>query len=65
MTAMVQDFDGVRELSMAEVDAVAGGPVWALVALGATAAWVGSTYGESFLDGFAEGITGQEPTKAD
>lgn len=25
MTAMVQEFDGVRELSMDEVDAVAGG----------------------------------------
>ena len=31
MTARVQEFDGVRELSMEEVEAVAGGP-WGAIA---------------------------------
>jgi hypothetical protein len=35
MTAMVQEFDGVRELSMEEVDAVAGGPIWKVLIGGA------------------------------
>jgi len=32
MTAMTMEFDGVRELSMEEIDAVAGGPAWFAVA---------------------------------
>ena len=64
MTAMVQEFDGVRELSMEEVDAVAGGPFWFIGAAAVVGTWALYTYGESFADGYVEGATGQEPTPA-
>ena len=35
MTNMTMAFDGVRELSVEEIDAVAGGPIWKLLIGGA------------------------------
>jgi len=45
MSAMTMEFDGVRELSMEEVDAVAGEPVWVPVALAVAVVFVVATRG--------------------
>ena len=51
MTSMTMEFDGVRELSMEEIDAVAGGPIWVPILIGiAVAGAVGSCAAEKAND---------------
>ncbi|MGX6646433.1 hypothetical protein ACWCOP_00650 [Maricaulaceae bacterium MS644] len=63
MTAMVQEFDGVRELSMAEVDAVAGAapPLGAAVAIGGGVVGGATAGAMAYSEANSDGqITGSE-----
>ncbi|MEQ8403805.1 MAG: hypothetical protein RKE49_01825 [Oceanicaulis sp.] len=59
MTAMTQQFDGVRELSMDEVDAVAGGPFWVPILVGVGITIVGDA-ALNVIDGASDAIAGRE-----